>query len=201
MKARMVASSLVLGTLIATPALADDAHAPIADVAVRGGVAGSSTFFVPFGAMLGAEAHYHVTQRLLIGGYLHYATVTSTSSDHHDYEGEEFSATRFGPRFELHLLPDGVVDPLLAVAAGAYRAVDVRPISEAGEEVVWGMDLSADLGVDFHVSSSIRLGVMWTVVIPTTSTDVYGGDGFGGGTYYSALSRIPIPLLRAAVAF
>ena len=182
-------------------AWADEVRAPVADVGMRGGLAGSSTFFVPMGVILGVEVHYHVTQSVLIGGYLHYAAVTSTSSDHHDYDGEEFRTTRFGPRLEFHLFPEGTVDPVAAVSTGAYRALDVRPISDAGEDVVWGVDLGADLGVDFHVTSAIRIGALWTVVIPATGNDVYGGDGFGSGTYYSGLSRIPIPLLRAAVAF
>ncbi|HEY4120158.1 MAG TPA: hypothetical protein VGM56_19975 [Byssovorax sp.] len=171
---------------------------PRVDVGIRGGFVSASSVGEPAGALAYAEVNAHLAPWLRVGVYVAHTHAESMSSDGSAEFGQIFDVWRVGAKGELHARPHGVVDPWAGVGAGAF--IDEHypePRPHGGD----GLDLSLDVGVDFHIGRVVTLGVVYMLVVPATNAAAYSSHGFGGGTYYTGVLDVPVPALRLDVAF
>lgn len=170
------------------------------DASIRGGLVASDGFSGSSGGVLGGEFGYRLTSAWRVGGYLGFATVKSTIGDTAFYDHEYYEALRFGARGEWHARPTAVVDPWLGASAGAFDTVHlIDPDVEAG---LWGVDIGADAGLDFHIGSTFTAGLLFAVAIPLVNGRQAKDRATGVGMIYSACCfGVPVPLARLGVAF
>jgi hypothetical protein len=193
MKHGKVVAGLCLWLLV--PAGEAGAEEPSIDLGVRGGLMTVPSFFVPLGAVGGVEAQVRLSPVVRVGVYGQRFGATSTSTDHKDYEAQEFSAWRFGARVEAHARPLHTLDPWAGAGLGLFVAGDRRTIFATQRIGGWGPDLSLEAGLDIRLGEHIALGGLFSLVVPLANTKAVGG------TWYSAISVVPAPLVRLIASF
>ncbi len=178
---------------------------------IRGGFASSASWTQTLGPILALWADVRLLPELRVGAHLEYVRVTSASGDSAAAGGEQVQAARFGGQVEAHVAPRSIVDPFVGISFGGFHATrgGVAPFSGSG----FGLALGAELGVDFRITNNVTIGPVVLIVVPLTSTKLFGSDdrragvassvderNGGGGRYYTGTDRnIPVPSVRISM--